>query len=371
MLYFAADFPLDKPPTVFTEPIIEPNHVSIPAKNASESPEFEIDTTDTVHTLCIAATTLLIFTSNILMILVITITKSLRNPHGYLLFSVAIADLLVGVEAILGFVTIVTMKWPTDHLTCDIMGYITSLAITVTMYTLAAMSIERWISVHKPLHYLTIVTRKRTLFLIFSIWVISFAIYTPFFNKLYEFGFIKEAYVCMINLYHSRQLVMILTTITTVPSLLIIIICSLWIFKTAHRHAKQIQTEQEFNLENIYNRHVIKMNKHIKTTLLITVAFCATWLPYYFFQIYITVIPLTVLNENRTHLKRIFFVVKWALISNSYVNWIICTATDKVFRDGTVRMFSVLYKKLSCSCRKKDVRRDSQNEIYYSEALHL
>ena len=67
------------------------------------------------------------------------------------------------------------------------MGYATAVSISVTMFTLALLSIDQWIIVHRSLTYHLHMTRRRSLAVNVALWALSFFLYTPYFTDAFHF----------------------------------------------------------------------------------------------------------------------------------------------------------------------------------------
>lgn len=283
------------------------------------------------YTVIIGVTTSLIFFTNILLIITILSSKYLRNPRGCLLVSVAVADLLIGTEAAFGFVAVLTKAKPVGETVCDVLGYATSVSVSVTMFTLAAISLDQWHEVHRPLKYHQLMTNTKAIILASLIWILSFVIYLPYFYSYVEFNFIPATFLCMIDvtLPCKRLVVLFMKIASTVPSVLIIITCSLLTCKTAHQHQRQIACFYESG--RLFEHIRRPVYKHVRTTCLIVASFCITWMPLFIVQVYTTI--------NQSHIVDwLLFGSQWILISNSYINFFICVATNMHFRKSLIKV---------------------------------
>jgi len=125
----------------------------------------------------LAIISLLIITMNTFTIIVIIRTSKLRNVTGYLMISLAIADLGVGI------MTAFPLVYATidDHLTpgaCDMIGFLSSVCWVVSVYTLTLLSVDRLIAIVHPLGYHMIVTKQRCFVTIGLTWLMSCILWT-------------------------------------------------------------------------------------------------------------------------------------------------------------------------------------------------
>uniref|UniRef100_A0A8D2LQ86 G-protein coupled receptors family 1 profile domain-containing protein n=1 Tax=Varanus komodoensis TaxID=61221 RepID=A0A8D2LQ86_VARKO len=130
--------------------------------------------------LLIAAITL----GNLVSLLVFLSGRQFRTSQGYLKASLALADLAVGLFVVpysayregrrLAYGTEETGQ--SDRAACFITGPIFAGCTFVSISTISLLSVERTIAVLKPLHWKTVITKRRTVWLILASWAISFCL---------------------------------------------------------------------------------------------------------------------------------------------------------------------------------------------------
>ena len=118
----------------------------------------------------------LIITLNIFIIIVLAVNEELRNVTGYLMISLAAADLGVGIMMTIPFI----YTGFSDTLVpeaCDVIGYLSSVSWMVSVYTLTLLSVDRLIAIAKPLQYPNLVTTARCIAAIIAVWVFAFILW--------------------------------------------------------------------------------------------------------------------------------------------------------------------------------------------------
>lgn len=81
---------------------------------------------------------------------------------NYYLLSLAVADLLCGLLVVpLSVYPAVVSEWVYGDIICRVIGYLEVTLWAVTVYTFMWISVDRYLSVRKPLRYETLQTKTR------------------------------------------------------------------------------------------------------------------------------------------------------------------------------------------------------------------
>ena len=235
----------------------------------------------------------------------------------------------------------------------------------VVIFTLATITVDQWIHVHKPFRYHALVTKWRMCLFIILLWMLGFIVCSPYFYDQVDFVYIADAYVCILDMVSlcNRSGALIVKVIVILPSFTVIFACTISTARTAHLHARKIQATHANLVPMPQSR------KHLKTTFIIICASVIMWIP-------MCAVQLIDLIDDKPMNSMLIYVVVWSLISNSYINWIICLLTDRTFRHSTLDILGY------CCTRKKkgknssrhslpsNTTRDSRiNSIYYSDSI--
>jgi hypothetical protein len=313
---------------------------------AGEYDELRFSLFDACHILLTIVTALLTFVGNGLMVVVIVRTRTLRLPQGYMLLSIAAADLMLGVESLMGFLNVILEHWPDALLGCLIMGYATSVAITVNIFTLAFMSIDRWLVIHRPFHYDALMPASKVLAINTLLWFVSIAFFTPFLFTDVGYEYYADIHICAMSKSEDAVVALVVTSIARLPPLFVIVVFTVLTCRTAHTHAQRIHALEANSAGSRISDASAQQpsNKHIKTSLIIILVNTSTWLPLYVTQILSVAVPSVEVPSE------VLFVVSWLLSSSSYINWLICMLTDTPFRAATKSLFHDLRLALVANC---------------------
>ncbi|KAL9980382.1 hypothetical protein ACROYT_G008960 [Oculina patagonica] len=243
---------------------------------------------------------------NIVTIHAIRKTSSLPKPLKALLLSLAVSDLGVGFVVQPYYIGLL-IKWlqknTESNLTYTAMwrpfNIASNVFVLASFFGVVALSVDRFLAIHLHLRYQELVTHKRVVAVVISIWVFSvfiplFMTFTNITSKQAVFTFIFIFSLCLIS-----------TTVIYYK-----------IYEAVRRHANQIkalQVQQEAQNDEMAN--FARLRKPAVGTFYVYLVFVICYLPGYG-----SVITQTIVSEQNSTIVA-FILYSWSLMFlNSSLN---------------------------------------------------
>ncbi|XP_071979948.1 probable G-protein coupled receptor 21 [Engystomops pustulosus] len=280
--------------------------------------------------------TVLIISGNLIVIFVFHCAP-LLNHHttSYFIQTMAYADLLVGVSCLVPSFTLLhrTDLLP-EQIVCKIFGYVVSVLKSVSMTSLACISIDRYIAITKPLTYNTLVTACRLRFCILLLWIYSCAIFLPSFLGWGKPGYHGDVFQSCANSWHtSPYFTSFIVVMLYAPAATTVCFTYFNIFRICQQHTKEINDRRvRFSTSDSEPAQGQPSPEKRYATVLfrITSVFYILWLPYIIYFL---------LESSKVYANQTAsFLTTWLAISNSFCNCVIYSMSNSVFQKGLKRL---------------------------------
>ena len=194
---------------------------------------------------------------NTLVLAAILRTPSLRSPFTILLCSLAVSDLLVGL--VVQPVYVAYQLTEKDSL-YQAGGTLAFLALGVSLSTMTAISVDRFLALHYHMRYPNVMTTHRAMYTSATLWFIVFILSFLTFWNIDGFRFVIA--VCV-------AICLILCTF-----------CYTRIYRIVRHHQLEIHTQQQavkINAEN--NQNMQRSTRSAKTTFIYYIAMILCYAP--------------------------------------------------------------------------------------------
>ena len=267
---------------------------------------------NTFWTVCFGVMDFLIIVGNTLSIVILCQRTHRKRPH-YLLISLAIADLLVGLCALPIYILLgISGQKLLSILVFHCVDMFTGLS---SIFSLAVISLERLNAIARPFHHRQLPLRSYT-FAIAIPWIVSIMVTST--RVLLSFLVIT-----------IKQFLAVIIISLSAPLLIACVAYYIICRKLASRIHNEIQARREAKLS--------------RTLFLITASFVLTWLP---FQILSIIVHMC--NQCRRIPGIAVFLIKLLQYSNSFFNFLIYCLRMPDYRNALSQMLPPF----NC-CRKR------------------
>ena len=197
---------------------------------------------------------------NALVLAAIIRTPSIRStPHMIMLCSLAVSDFLVGLIAQPIYIA---QELTEDH-TVDYVVMLTGPSLcAVSLMTITAITVDRFLALHYHMRYATLVTESRVKYTLIIIWLINFL-------------------VSGIDFWNTR-----VHRFTGILVLVCLIICTfsfIRIYRIVRRHQIQIQAQQQAvqNSDAENNLNIARLKRRALNSFVFFIALIICYLPVY------------------------------------------------------------------------------------------
>ncbi|XP_064164282.1 probable G-protein coupled receptor 21 [Anguilla rostrata] len=288
--------------------------------------------------------TVLIIAGNLVVIFVFHCAP-LLNHHTTSAFiqTMAYADLLVGVSCLIPSLSLLHYLGRLDEeLTCKIFGYMVSVLKSVSMASLACVSVDRYVAITRPLSYATLVTACRLRVCIVLIWLYSGLVFLPSF-----FGWGKPGYHgdimrwCAESWATRPHFTSFIVALLYAPAALTVCFTYCNIFRICQQHTREMSERRaRFGpQEGEPGEGPASPDKRYAMVLFrITSVFYILWLPY--------IIYFLLESAGIYRHPVASFLTTWLAISNSFCNCLIYSLSNSAFRKGLKRLCSFCVRRV-------------------------
>uniref|UniRef100_A0A8C7ZBE1 G protein-coupled receptor 21 n=1 Tax=Oryzias sinensis TaxID=183150 RepID=A0A8C7ZBE1_9TELE len=284
--------------------------------------------------------TILIICGNLVVIFVFHCAP-LLSQHSTSAFiqTMAYADLLVGVSCLFPSLSLLhLLKGLDPKLTCQVFGYMVSVLKSVSMASLACVSVDRYIAITRPLTYASLVTPCRVRCCVVLIWLYSALVFLPSFMEWGKPGYHGDVVRwCAVEWRTNPFFTAFIVALVYAPAAIIICFTYANIFKICRQHTREINERHarpvHDSSENSTSTYSDK--RYAMVLFRITSVFYILWLPYILYF-------LLESGQIYRHPAASFFTT-WLAISNSFCNCLIYSLSNSAFRKGLKRLCSFCF----------------------------
>ncbi|XP_068561926.1 probable G-protein coupled receptor 21 [Cebidichthys violaceus] len=332
----------------------------------------QIFTTCLLEVSIICLLTVLIISGNLVVIFVFHCAPLLsQHTTSAFIQTMAYADLLVGVSCLFPSLSLLHHLQGLDpKLTCQVFGYMVSVLKSVSMVSLACVSVDRYVAITRPLTYASLVTPCRVRCCIVLIWLYSALVFLPSFLGWGKPGYHGDVVEwCAVEWRTSPAFTTFIVALLYAPAALTVCFTYGNIFKICRQHTREISerharygpqppqgpgptvgltVKDSSAVEQGQLSHLSQPQKsqaqyqqptssypdkrYAMVLFRITSVFYILWLPY--------IVYFLLESGGIYHHPAVSFLTTWLAISNSFCNCLIYSLSNAAFRKGLKRLCS-------------------------------
>jgi hypothetical protein len=179
-------------------------------------------------------------------------SKLLRAPTHVVLFSLAVNDLLLTILVMpVSIITTIARDYPfgsSDYVRCKVCqhGGIFSILSVSSLHHIALLSLDRFLFIYIPISYKTCVTRRKMLFALLGVWLISIIIgILPLFG-FGAIGYSSSIGTCVAIFHGETHLTkninyVLLFFVEALIPITVIVVCNIGLLCTARKHLNKLR----------------------------------------------------------------------------------------------------------------------------------
>lgn len=305
---------------------------------------------------------------NLIVIWIVLTNRKMRTVTNYFLFNLSMADTMVStLNVVFNFIYMLNGVWPFGSVYCKISNFIAIVSVAASVFTLMAISIDRYMAIMHPLR--PRMSKLTTINITIGIWISSSLLSLP--NLLYSTTK-EEKYsngdsrsVCFLvwpdGTYTMSQTEYIYNILIFVVTYVFPIISMTFTYFRVGRELWGSQSIGEITARQVEN--IRSKRKIVKMMIVVVFIFAVCWLPYHVYFILAHHHPEITESDYTQH---IYLFIYWLAMSNSMYNPMIYCWMNTRFRQGFKNVF------LFCLCQRKlrllDERQIPANFYSCSEA---
>lgn len=307
--------------------------------------------------------TVLIISGNLVVIVVFHCAPLLsQHTTSAFIQTMAYADLLVGVSCLFPSLSLLHHLQGLDpKLSCQVFGYMVSVLKSVSMVSLACVSVDRYIAITRPLTYASSVTPCRVRCCIVLIWLYSALVFLPSFLGWGKPGYHGDVVEwCAVEWRTRPAFTAFIVALLYAPAALTVCFTYVQIFKICRQHNREISERharyrpQQLQGPGLTVGTAVKDSavergplsqppyqqptstypdkRYAMVLFRITSVFYILWLPY--------ILYFLLESGGIYHHPAASFLTTWLAISNSFCNCLIYSLSNSAFRKGLKRLCS-------------------------------
>ena len=260
-----------------------------------------------------------IILSNIINIHILRKSHDVQVFTRMLLINLSVAGLINGIFVCLpGFLASVMNNWPLGEIYCQISSVLNGSSCTVTIWCLAAISLDRYVAIHYPIFYRNSNKFRAALITTGVSWFLAVLFFLlPLIRKLDDYNYSPDLLIC--SLLRNSGIFFIVT------GFFIYILSGIILFFSSFNVIMKLRKS---SINQIDRKKCLEKNRNAKAMRLLiisSVSYFISWGP---FTVADFLVSFNLIEKIPAHMD---FVITWLANSNSFMNVLIYSGSSKQF----------------------------------------
>lgn len=278
---------------------------------------------------------------NIVVIWIVMAHKRMRTVTNYFLVNLSLADIMVSTQnVIFNFIYMLNGDWPFGQFYCKVTNFIAIISVAASVFTLMAISIDRYIAIVHPLK--PRMSRTATIVIIVVIWIASSILSFP--NLICSTTLVEtfkngdSRVVCYLQWHDGRstesRMEFIYNVIIMLFTYVIPILLMSYTYYWIGRELWGSKIIGEMNVKQV--KSIKSKQKIVKMMLIVVIIFLVCWAPYHIYFLLAHHYPQ--INDSE-YAQQSFLVIYCLAMSNSMYNPLVYCWMNSRFRQGFRNVF--------------------------------
>ncbi|TRY61235.1 hypothetical protein TCAL_03201 [Tigriopus californicus] len=328
----------DELPMSFQEPSIDP--LDSTESSSEESPFQMTQVADTIWTFVFSTMIVSAIFGNLVVFWIVLAHRRMQNVTNYFLVNLSLADLMMScLNTIFNFIFMKNRTWIFGSVYCTINNFIAYLSVAVSVFTLMAISIDRYIAIVRPLKPRMSKTCARIFLL--AIWVTSSILSLP--SLLYSTTWTFAYNILYFVLTYCVPIIAMGVCYGRIGTVL-------WGKGIIRENASSDMAQE---------RKLLSKRKVVKMFIVVVIIFAVCWLPYHIYFIYTYHHKEIVAQPFIQHVYLGFY---WLAMANAMFNPLIYYWMNARFRGYFLALISSI-RLIICQPSRLFKRSDSKSSL--------
>ncbi|XP_049798193.1 tachykinin-like peptides receptor 86C [Schistocerca nitens] len=300
---------------------------------------------------------------NSTVIWIVLAHRRMRTVTNYFLVNLSVADLLMALlNCAFNFAFMLNSDWPFGGVYCSASNFVANVTVASSAFTLAAISLDRYMAIVRPLQHR--MTRRRALLALLAVWVASAALAGPCLvfsttvTRTYAGG--EESRICFLEWPDGHYPQSLTDYVYNVVFLCVTYLVPVTAMAVCYGlMGRELWGDRGIGEKTARQQEAVRSKRKVVRMLVLVVAiFASCWLPYHAYFIYAYHDPAVASSWYVQHLYLGFY---WLAMANAGVNPAIYYWMNNRFR----LYFQRALCRLCCSCATASKQREAQMGLTY------